>query len=178
LSTRRRARQADLRRREHRGLVRAWRVRLRRAPRADALDERHLAPAWHGRQRVRRAAHTANPNGGVAGTVNDTHEASPADDCDPSDDSGNDFYGAIETGQVGGTSTSGRQTAELAQWTFTQFNNRYGCTGATIQACGMPNDFGVPGVDSYVPLLGNTEQWESNNVIPGSFGGTGVPFNR
>src|SRR5581483_1230698 len=44
--------------------------------------------------------------------------------------------------------------------------------------CGMPNDFGVPGVDSYVPLLGNTEQWESNNVIPGSFGGTGVPFNR
>jgi hypothetical protein len=72
----------------------------------------------------------ANPQGTIAGTLNETIEE-VADDCDTSNDSGHDYYGTypIEGASNGGQAAAGKVDAQMnfAWGSFTGANPRFGC---------------------------------------------------
>jgi hypothetical protein len=117
---------------------------------------------------------TVSPGGNVPGTVNETVEESPLDDCKASDDSGHDFYGLVESGSQ--VATDHKTHAQL-NFRFLQFNNRYGCDGASHYACGTPNDAGMPEIANYVGLATSGDYWYGGGYLPATpdlVGATGV----
>ncbi len=115
---------------------------------------------------------SVNPNGNVAGTVNETYEATPLDDCDTSDDSGHDYYGNLERPGSDRVTSSVYKTSAGFDFSFRPWNTRQGTakngcgTGATGAPCGAPADAGLPWLYTYAGVGDN--MWDRT-------GGTGGP---